>query len=157
MENKENATTTAPAEEQSHEETIQKYVTQSVDFFCKTRSTGDLETLRRELPGLAVEYFHKLREACAPATKPEEDFDKWYSFMARYSAAEFLKLLEQTGAYAGELADAAHEDVDNRFSECVRVNMRQLIEGAESVAKVLYQKVEEAENSLVPATSYEMS
>ena len=61
---------TAPAEEQSHEETIEKYVTQSVDFFCKTRSTGDLETLRRELPGLAVEYFHKLREACAPVTKP---------------------------------------------------------------------------------------
>lgn len=98
---------TAPAEEQSHEETIEKYVTQSVDFFCKTRSTGDLETLRRELPGLAVEYFRKLREACAPATKPEEDFDKWYSFMARYSAAEFLKLLEQTGAYAGELADGS--------------------------------------------------
>ena len=157
MENKENATTTAPAEEQSQEETIQKYVTQSVDFFCKTRSTGDLETLRRELPGLAVEYFHKLREACAPATKPEEDFDKWYSFMARYSAAEFLKLLEQTGAYAGELADAAHEDVENLFSEFVRVNMRQLIESAESVAKELYQKEEEAEKSHGPATSYEMS
>lgn len=148
---------TAPAEEQSHEETIEKYVTQSVDFFCKTRSTGDLETLRRELPGLAVEYFHKLREACAPVTKPEEDFDKWYSFMARYSAAEFLKLLEQTGAYAGELADAAHEDVENLFSEFVRVNMRQLIESAESVAKELYQKEEEAEKSHGPATSYEMS
>ena len=146
-----------PAEEQSQEVTIEKYVTQSVDFFCKTRSAGDLETLRRELPSLAVEYFHKLQEACKPAEKPDEDFGKWYSFLARYSAAEFLKLLEQTGAYSGELADATRGDLEHLFSEFVRVNMRALIEGAENVAKDLYKKEEEAKASYEPATDYEQS